>query len=215
MAGKASVTGTREDGRETKERIIQAAGPLFAQHGYDGTTSKAICQQAEVNMAAVNYHFGSRDGLYIAVLEEVQDYLLNIDELKKLARVEDSPREKIERFVDFFIEDAFCKNDWHVRVWIRELLQPSPHIQRIITQKGLPKFYIAAEIFEQALGYKKTDIAFYGAYISLVAPFIMTFLAQNSPVVDALPVHYPKEEFVAQLKENFLKILEALAVKKK
>lgn len=214
MSGKASVTGTREDGRETKARIIQAAGSLFAQHGYNGTTSKVICQQAEVNMTAVNYHFGSRDGLYIAVLEEVQDYLLNIDELKKLAREQDSPREKIERFVDFFIEDAFRKNDWHVRVWIRELLQPSPHIQQIIKQKGLPKFYIAAEIFEQALGYKKTDIAFYGAYISLAAPLIMTFLAQNSPVLDALPVHYPKEEFVAQLKENFFKTLAALAVQK-
>ena len=214
MAGKASVTGSREDGRETKERIIQAAGPLFAQHGYDGTTSKEICQQAGVNMAAVNYHFGSRDGLYVAVLEEVQDYLLNIEVLKRLAQEEGSPREKIERFVDFFIEDAFGKNDWHVRVWIRELLHPSPHIQQVIMQKGLPKFYIAAEIFEQALGYRRTDIAFYGAYISLVAPFIMTFLAQSSPVLEALPVHYPKGEFVAQLKENFFKTLAVLAVPK-
>ena len=54
MACKAPGTGTREDGRETKERIIQAAGPLFARHGYDGTTSKEICQQAGVNIAAVN-----------------------------------------------------------------------------------------------------------------------------------------------------------------
>lgn len=82
MLHKVPVTSSREDGRETKARIIEAAGPLFAQHGYDGTTSKKICQKAGVNMAAVNYHFGSRYGLYVAVLEEVQDYLVNVDVLK-------------------------------------------------------------------------------------------------------------------------------------
>lgn len=205
--------GSREDGKETQERIIQTAGPLFAQNGYDGTTSKAICQQAGVNMAAVNYHFGSRDGLYIAILEEVQDYLLNIDVLKKLAQQEGTPRQKLELFVDYFIEDAFFKNDWHVRLWIRELLHPSPHIQKIIAAKSLPKFYIAAEVFGKALGYNKTDIVFYSAYISLISPFIMTFLAQNSPVLEALPVHYPKEQFIAHLKENFFKTFDALSVK--
>lgn len=204
---------SREDGKETKERIIQAAGPLFAQHGYDGTTSKAICQQAGVNMAAVNYHFGSRDGLYIAILEEVQDYLLNVDVLKNLAQQEGTPRQKLELFVDYFIDDAFFKNDWHVRVWMRELLHPSPHIQKIITDKSLPKFYVAAEVVSKALGYHKADIVFYSAYISLLSPFIMSFLAQNSPVLEALPVHYPKEQFVAHLKENFFKTLDALALK--
>lgn len=208
--GKA---GTREDGRETKERIIQAAGPLFARYGYDGTTSKEICQRAGVNMAAVNYHFGSRDGLYVAILEEVQDYLLNIDVLKRLAQQEGTPRQKIERFVDYFIDDAFHKNDWHVLVWIRELLHPSPHIKKIITNKGLPKFYIASEVFSQALGCDKNGIVFYSAYISLIAPFVMTFLAQSSPVLDALPVHYPKDKFIACLKENFFKTLDALTIK--
>lgn len=138
MPHKAPVTSSREDGRETKARIIEVAGPLFAQHGYDGTTSKEICQKAGVNMAAVNYHFGSRDGLYVAVLEEVQDYLVNVDVLKKLAQQEGSPRQKLERFVDYFIEDAFRRNDWHVRVWIQELLHPSPYIQNIISQRACP-----------------------------------------------------------------------------
>lgn len=214
MPHKVPVTSSREDGRETKARIIEAAGPLFAQHGYDGTTSKEICQKAGVNMAAVNYHFGSRDGLYVAVLEEVQDYLVNVDVLKKLAQQEGSPRQKLERFVDYFIEDAFRRNDWHVRVWIQELLHPSPYIQNIISQKGLPKFYISSGVLQQALGYDTADIRFYSAYLSLIAPFTLAFLAQNSPVIEALPVHYPKEEFIQHLKENFFKVLDALAVPK-
>ena len=214
MPHKAPVTSSREDGRETKARIIEAAGPLFAQHGYDGTTSKEICQKAGVNMAAVNYHFGSRDGLYVAVLEEVQDYLVNVDVLKKLAQQEGSPRQKLERFVDYFIEDAFRRNDWHVRVWIQELLHPSTYIQNIISQKGLPKFYVSSGVLQQALGYDTADIGFYSAYLSLIAPFTLAFLAQNSPVIKALPVHYPKEEFIQHLKKNFFKTLDALTVPK-
>ena len=149
-----------------------------------------------------------------AVLEEVQDYLVNVDVLKKLAQQEGSPRQKLERFVDYFIEDAFRRNDWHVRVWIQELLHPSPYIQNIISQKGLPKFYVSSGVLQQALGYDTADIGFYSAYLSLIAPFTLAFLAQNSPVIKALPVHYPKEEFIQHLKKNFFKTLDALTVPK-
>ena len=141
--------------------------------------------------------------MYVAILEEVQDYLINIDVLKKLARQEGSPRQKLEQFVDYFIDDAFRHNDRIMRSGSKKLLHPSPHIHTIITRKGLPKFYIASEILQKALGCDQKDIVFYSSYISLAAPFIITFLAQNSPVLDALPVHYPKEEFIAHLKKTF------------
>ena len=63
------------DGRETEEKIIECAGQLIAEKGFASVTSKEICRAAGVKLAAVNYHFGSRDGLYLAVLENVQQYL--------------------------------------------------------------------------------------------------------------------------------------------
>ncbi|MDF5938828.1 helix-turn-helix domain containing protein [Pseudomonas aeruginosa] len=53
----------RSDGESTRARILEVAGRLFAQHGYANTASKAICEEAGADLAAINYHFGSRDAL--------------------------------------------------------------------------------------------------------------------------------------------------------
>ena len=53
----------------TKERILDAAERLFADQGIDSTSLRAVTTAAEVNLAAVNYHFGSKHELYAAVLE--------------------------------------------------------------------------------------------------------------------------------------------------
>jgi len=47
----------------TRERIIEVAERLFAEHGFEATSLRQITQQAGVNLAAVNYHFGSKEGL--------------------------------------------------------------------------------------------------------------------------------------------------------
>ena len=48
----------REDGEATRRHILETAVRLFAEHGYADTTSKMICKEAGVNIAAVNYYFG-------------------------------------------------------------------------------------------------------------------------------------------------------------
>jgi len=53
--------------RETKERLLDAAATLFAQRGFFGTTVREIAQQAQVNIAAGHYHFGSKQELYLEV----------------------------------------------------------------------------------------------------------------------------------------------------
>lgn len=75
------------------DRIIEAATKLFAEQGYDCTSTKDICQRAKVNIAAIHYHFGSKDELYRVILKRfggdrvgaVQRILIgpnSIDELK-------------------------------------------------------------------------------------------------------------------------------------
>ena len=50
-------------GPETRVRILDAAEKLFMEHGFDGTSMRMITSSAKVNLAAVNYHFGSKDAL--------------------------------------------------------------------------------------------------------------------------------------------------------
>jgi AcrR family transcriptional regulator len=55
--------------QETKTRLLDAAERLFAEHGFRESSLRAITQEAGANLAAVNYHFGSKEGLIRAVLD--------------------------------------------------------------------------------------------------------------------------------------------------
>lgn len=55
----------RYDGRETRERLLNAACEVFAEKGYRDATISAICKRAGVNIALVNYYFGDKAGLYV------------------------------------------------------------------------------------------------------------------------------------------------------
>ncbi len=52
---------------DTKDKIVSVASELFATRGYDGTSIREIAKTADVNLAAVNYHFTSKQSLYIEV----------------------------------------------------------------------------------------------------------------------------------------------------
>jgi AcrR family transcriptional regulator len=52
----------------TRERILKAAERLFADRSYEETSIRAIVAKARVNQAAINYHFGGKDGLYREIL---------------------------------------------------------------------------------------------------------------------------------------------------
>ncbi|MFO7982053.1 MAG: TetR family transcriptional regulator, partial [Desulfuromonadales bacterium] len=76
--------------QDTKERILDAAEGLFAREGFHGTSLRAITTRAAVNLAAVNYHFGSKDTLIEAVFERRLTplnrlRLQRLDEVKKRA----------------------------------------------------------------------------------------------------------------------------------
>jgi AcrR family transcriptional regulator len=71
----------------TKERILDAAETLFMEHGFEATSLRAITTAADVNLAAVNYHFGSKEELFQAVLTRRLDPM-NQERLALLTRLE-------------------------------------------------------------------------------------------------------------------------------
>ena len=80
----ASARASRTDGEATRARILQAAGELFGSRGFAETTSKAVAAHAGVDLASINYHFGSRSGLYQATLIEAHRRLFTVDALSQL-----------------------------------------------------------------------------------------------------------------------------------
>ncbi|MFD5321568.1 TetR/AcrR family transcriptional regulator [Streptomyces sp. NPDC127098] len=61
------------DASPTKSRILDAAEELFGDHGYAATTLRAVTEAAGANVAAVNYHFGSKEGLLRAVVRRAME----------------------------------------------------------------------------------------------------------------------------------------------
>lgn len=63
----------RSDGVKTRNRILKAASEVFAEKGYRDATVEDICRHAKTNVAAINYHFGSKDRLYAEVWRDAFD----------------------------------------------------------------------------------------------------------------------------------------------
>lgn len=70
--GRASdEKGRRREDVDAGERLLRAAGPLFADQGFDAVSTRALTRAAQVNLSAITYHFGGKTGLYRAVLERL------------------------------------------------------------------------------------------------------------------------------------------------
>jgi len=58
-------------GEDTRRRILEAALHLFAAHGYEGTSTRQIAEDAVVNLPAIQYYFGNKEGLYRAIIHDI------------------------------------------------------------------------------------------------------------------------------------------------
>ena len=99
------------DGRDTKARILDAAEALFASSGFAGASLRSITADADANLAAVNYHFGSKDDLIQAVFAR-RLTPLNEERLRLLDQLEadagDGPPD-LEAIVRAFLIPAFMR----------------------------------------------------------------------------------------------------------
>ncbi|EXA81479.1 bacterial regulatory s, tetR family protein [Acinetobacter baumannii 25493_8] len=107
----------RSDGDLTKTKIIEAAGPLIAQYGFAKTANKTIAKVANVDLAAINYHFDGRDGLYQAVLMEAHAHYLDEQYLLELVESTYSPEEKLSLLLETLLHKLTEKDVWHGKVF--------------------------------------------------------------------------------------------------
>ena len=195
---KEKIIPEHENIKETKALIIDCAGSLIAKYGYAKVTSKSICEKAKVNMAAINYHFGSRAGLYVAVLKEIHDFLINVDELNKLYLSDLSPKEKVEIFIDLFVKSLSNDKNWYIKILAREIVDPSPFINQILSQETLLKLDIISKIFSEYTKLPVTDLKLYSCILNATSSFIVVFLAHNT--FELLPVTYSDKDLITHLK---------------
>ena len=145
---------------ETRTRILDAAEELFMLHGFEATSMRLLTSKAGVNLAAVNYHFGSNHALIEAVFRRRIDPM-NAARIAELDRLEAesaaraaSPETIIRAFIGpslRMIEDAKGGGRSFIRLLGRTYTEPAKPIRALIGQLYAPAMQRYKAAFERAL----------------------------------------------------------------
>ena len=145
---------------ETRTRILDAAEELFMQHGFEGTSMRQLTAKAGANLAAVNYHFGSKNALVEAVFRRRLDPMntARIAELERLEREAAgrplSPEQIIHAFIGaslHMIEDTKSGGRNFIRLLGRTYTDPQKPIRALIGQLYAPAMERYKAAFARAL----------------------------------------------------------------
>lgn len=123
----------------TRHKLIEAAGEVFAERGYRSATIREICRRAGANVAAVNYTFGDKMGLYTEVLRHSvrAAKTAGIAAALDAARTpEDMIRGVIRARLMSLCQDA--QPDWQIRLVMHEFSHPTPAMGRVVDEGMRP-----------------------------------------------------------------------------
>jgi AcrR family transcriptional regulator len=194
----ARARRTRADGTVTRAGLVETAGRLFAERGYADTTGKAICERAGVNMAAINYHFGSREGLYLAVLQEVQQRVVSMAFLRELAQGTLAPAQKLRVFLRELLGQVLDGEQWPIRVWAREVLAPSPWLDQVLREQTQPKFDALAAVVADISGLAPGDARLPPLVLGVIAPCLVLLVAGRERATPIRPLFGRDAEALAE-----------------
>jgi len=148
------LRNTQKNNGDAKDRLIEAAGVIFAEQGYRSATIRKICQRAGAHVGAVNYHFRDKQGLFAAVLEHAHAWSVRKYPPDLGLRNEASAEEKLQAFIRSFLFRILGDGvpDWHGRLIVREIVEHSDALDRMVKNSIQPLYVYLKEIIDELLG---------------------------------------------------------------
>lgn len=168
-------------GAKVREQLIEAAGEVFAEKGFTGATSREICLRAGVNLAAVNYHFGGFDALYIATLKEAHRrsplILLPQEESAQL-----SAKQKLQLMFRHLIPRLAqsVAYSWEARLVSRELVIPTFAQVDFVASSIEPRRAYLTSVIGEFIGRPPQDPLVSRCLLTVIAPCIMLSITNRS-----------------------------------
>lgn len=189
----------RTDGWETKQKILEHAGQLFALRGYHNTSAKDICKSAGVNAAAINYHFQGKDGLYEQIMAQAIEHFLHKDFVESLDTRNASAEEKLDALIHHMVKNILEPRSWHAKVWAREIVTPSPVIEVVLAKEAHTRASIIKKVVIEACGktYDPKDIESTYALFTLLAPCMMLMIVNPNLPTPVQPIFSRSEDELA------------------
>jgi TetR/AcrR family transcriptional regulator, regulator of cefoperazone and chloramphenicol sensitivity len=122
----------------TRDKILSAAGDVFAEHGFEGATIRMITDRAEVNVAAVNYHFRDKAELYNRVLMDACSARAAWHDV--MAEPTNSAEERLRSLIAHFLEYMLSPNRpaWKRRLMAREMANPTTALDELVEKNIRP-----------------------------------------------------------------------------
>ena len=147
----------KED-RETRERLLTAAEAMFAERGFKRVTVREICRAARANIAAVNYHFGDKLGLYRDVLQTATESMRTLTDEARGAGAGQPPDEKLRRYLRIFLHRLLAPgHEALYRLIQREMQDPTPALDEVVEQGVRPRVVYLSEIVADIIGCDASD----------------------------------------------------------
>lgn len=126
--------------KDTRQNLLKTAAHIFAEQGYDGASVRQIAQAAKANVAAVNYHFGNKRGLYLAVIQAMTEEMarhvfgkttLTAADLAALSRSQ--ALELLHQILDRFLDVGLSRSQVQLeQMFAHAKLQPNSDLMKTL-----------------------------------------------------------------------------------
>ena len=138
---------------ETRDRLLKAAERLFADRGFKKVTVRDICRAARANVAAVNYHFGDKLGLYREVMQSAIDAMRGTNDAARQAGEGQPPDEQLRRYIAIFVHRLLTPgNDTVHKLIQREMNDPTPALDTLVEQGVRPRVEYLSGLIAAIIG---------------------------------------------------------------
>jgi len=146
----------------TRGRLFEAATRLFSERGFAHVTVRQICLEAGANLAAVNYHFGDKAGLYAHVVEAALEAVRGLSDEAMNAGPSASAEDKLRHYIRAYLvrtgESTAARRAWVIRNLFRhEMTSPTSAARPMLEQAVLPRIRYLSGIVASLLGTHATD----------------------------------------------------------
>ncbi|MDI1232013.1 MAG: CerR family C-terminal domain-containing protein [Methylobacter sp.] len=169
---------------KTRQRLLVTASRIFAEKGYQDATIAEICEQAETNIASVNYHFGDKENLYLeawryAFQEDLRNHPSDggIDpETSAEVRLAGRIKSLIARIAD--------PNSSFFAIVHKEMAQQTSLLQKIMEQEINPERQALMALIKEVLGEKATDKQLQFCHASIIGQCFHLLKVKNMKLSD-------------------------------
>lgn len=143
-----------ESADTTRQRIMEAASEVFAEHGFAHATVRDIVDRAGANIAAVNYHFGGKNELYAAVLHKLMAERAMAHPYDADLPHDATPRQRLHTFVRAFLRRLMLEEPGFPlgRMMTREMIEPTRALDELVRDIMAPSVGYLIQLAEQIVG---------------------------------------------------------------